>query len=354
MQSAAQWSAKELESDQRWIFDLTDTHRDELLAAIGHAPQGADLLSLRGQDFDLGSAWPVIRAAVDEVKFGRGVALLRGLPRDGLDEKSFELMSWAIGLHVGVARPQGNATQYISAVRDAGTTYRSGKGRGYSSNAELDFHTDSADIVFLSCYNRAASGGMSITTSTLAAYEQMAAEHPHLLDWLHTPIHFSRQGEEAPDENPTCLQPVYGRVGEQLFCRWNWNRVNTALQIPGVAPLADAHREALVKYDEIVRRPALAHNMWMNPGDVLMVNSHVTLHSRTEFVDDPQPERKRLMYRLWLAPPDSSRLPDAWRELYRSIDAGTVRGGIRGRNHGDACKAYESQQAAELGMPSPT
>ena len=98
---------------------------------------------------------------------GRGVALVRGLPREGLDEKSFELLTWAIGLHAGVGRPQGKASHYMSAVRDAGTAYRTGTGRGYSSNAELDFHTDSADVVGLTCYNKAAAGGMSITTSSL-------------------------------------------------------------------------------------------------------------------------------------------------------------------------------------------
>lgn len=117
------------------------------------------MLDYRRDDFDLGSAWPVISRALDDVKRGRGVVLIRGLPRDGLDEKDFELLTWAIGLHTGVARPQGKATQYLSAVRDAGMKYRSGTGRGYSSNSDLGYHTDTADIVFLSCYNRASLGG---------------------------------------------------------------------------------------------------------------------------------------------------------------------------------------------------
>ena len=47
-------------------------------------------------------------------------------------EDAFRLLNWAIGLHVGVARPQGKASQYISPVRDAATDYRSASGRGYS------------------------------------------------------------------------------------------------------------------------------------------------------------------------------------------------------------------------------
>ena len=145
----AAWRAEQLASDPRWTFRLDDTARRDLVAALNKARDPAKgLFDYRRQDFELGTAWPVIAAALAEIKRRCGVALIRGL-----DEKSFELLTWAIGLHAGVARPQGKATHYISAARDAGTTYRNGTGCGYSSNAELDFHTDSADIVFLSCYN---------------------------------------------------------------------------------------------------------------------------------------------------------------------------------------------------------
>src|SRR5687767_4986030 len=118
-ESPACWSVDELNSDRRWMFQLGVEARRDLLAAFGKsiAPERT-LLDYRRDEFDLGSAWPVISAALDEVKHGRGVALVRGLPRDGLDEKQFELMTWAIGLHSGVPRPQGKATHYISAVRD--------------------------------------------------------------------------------------------------------------------------------------------------------------------------------------------------------------------------------------------
>lgn len=164
--SPAAWRGNQLDADKRWTFEFDDRARRDLLAALKKArdPEKG-LFDYRRQDFDLGAGWPVIAAALDETKRGRGVALIRGLPRNDLDEREFKLLTWAIGLHAGVARPQGKASQYISAVRDAGTAYRTGTGRGYSSNAELDFHTDSADIVFLSCYNKAASGGMSITHS---------------------------------------------------------------------------------------------------------------------------------------------------------------------------------------------
>ena len=348
---AAVWRAVDLEQNARWAFELDDRARHDLVSAVrkAYAPERR-LLDYRREEFDLGSAWPAIDNGLHEVKQGLGLAFIRGLPRAELDEKQFELLTWAIGLHSGVARPQGKATQYISAVRDAGTEYRTGTGRGYSSNAELDYHTDSSDIVFLTCYNRAASGGKTIVTSSIAAYDVMSREHPEMIEWLRTPVHFSRQGEEAPDEGPTALQPIFAEQDGKLFSRWNWNRVTHAQKLPGVSALSDAHWAALERFDEIVRRPALAYAMWLQPGDVQIVNSHVTLHSRTEFTDYADPEQKRLLYRLWLAPPDSERLPESWRDLYRAIEPGSVRGGIRGHCYDETRRAYEDRQARDLGM----
>ena len=349
------WTAAELEASRaRWTFALDDRARRDLLGALKKARDpDKTLLDYRREDFDLGSAWPAIHAAFEEVKRGRGVALVKGLPRDGIDEKSFELMTWAIGLHAGVGRPQGKASHYLSAVRDAGNAYRTGTGRGYNTNAELDFHTDSADIVALSCYNKAKSGGMSITTSTPAAYERMRAEFPQLAGWLLKPVHFSRQGEQAPDEAPSYPHPIFDERDGKLFSKWNWNRVTSAQKLDGVPKLSAQHQEALDVFDKVVRRPELAHTMWLEPGDLQIINSHVTLHSRTDFTDHDDPEKKRLLFRLWVAPPDGDDLPESWRVLYRAVNRGTVRGGIIGQAHDERCKAFERRQAAALGMRLP-
>jgi hypothetical protein len=349
--SPAAWNAAELEADARWRFALDDRARRDLLTALARARDPAkSLFDYRREDFDLGSAWRVISAAFNEVKRGRGVALVHGLPREDIDEPGFELLTWAIGLHAGVGRPQGKASQYVSAVRDAGSDYRTGTGRGYSSNAELDFHTDSADIVVLSCYNKAAAGGMSITTSSLAAHRAMRDEHPELVELLQRPVHFSRQGEQAADEAPSYPHPIFDEAGGQLFSKWNRNRVTSAQKLQGVPRLSARHRQALDTFDQLVRRPDFAHTMWLAPGDLQIINSHVTLHSRTDFTDHADPAHKRLLFRLWLAPPDGEQLPESWRVLYRSVEPGSVRGGITGQQYDERCKAFERRQAAALGM----
>jgi len=352
---AAAWTVDDLLADESWIFALDGRARHDLVEAVRRVRDpGRDLLDYHRMEFDLGSAWKVINAALDEIKSGRGFAILRGLPRQEVTAEEFELLTWAIGLHTGVARPQGKATQYQSAVRDAGVQYRTGKGRGYSSNADLDFHTDSADIVLLTCYNVAKSGGMSMVTSSVTAHNVMVKERPDLAELLHQPYWFSRQQEEAPDEAPCFSNPVYDVADGRLCSKWNRNRLLSAQRIEGVPRLSDVQREALDMLDSVLRRPSLMYSMYLRPGDMQILNNHVTLHSRTEFEDFEDPALRRTLFRLWLAPPDSPNLPDSWKPAYRSIEAGTVRGGIIGQAYDATRRAYEQRQAKDLGMKAPS
>jgi alpha-ketoglutarate-dependent taurine dioxygenase len=347
----AAWTVDDLRVDPGWVFELDDRAGRELTAAVRQAADPAKtLLDYRRDDFDLGSAWPVIAAALREVRNGTGFAILRGMPREGVSAAEFELLTWAIGLHTGVARPQGKASPFMTAVRDAGTAYRTGKGRGYSSNADLDFHTDSADIVLLTCYNMAKAGGMSMVSSSVTAHEVMQAERPDLTEALHQPYYFSRQHEQAPDEAPFYPNPVFDTQDGLLFSKWNRNRLRSAQAFEGVPALTAQQHEALDLLDAVLRRPSLMHTMYLRSGDMQILNNHVTLHSRTEFEDHAEPALKRCLFRLWLAPPDGVALPESWRPAYRAVAAGTVRGGIVGQGYDDSRRAFEVRQAADLGM----
>jgi hypothetical protein len=347
----ADWDVAQLTADPTWIVRLDDRARTDLVAAIRKANDpDRPMLDYRRADFDFASAAEPLDRAFNQAKNGRGIALLKGLPRAGVSEQEFELLTWSIGLHQGVARPQGKATQYLSAVRDVGTVYRSAGGRGYSSNAELDFHTDGSDVVVLTCYNRAREGGMSMVSSSVRAHNVVLAERPDLAELLYQPFHFSRQQEQAPDEGPYYPNPIFD-MRDGIFCsKWNRNRINSAQKIEGVPQLSAKQREAMDALDNALRRPDLMYTMWLEPGDMQILSNHTTLHSRTEFEDFDEPAKKRVLFRLWLAPPDGAQLPESWRPFFRSVAARSVRGGILGHEYTTTHRAFEARQAADLGM----
>jgi hypothetical protein len=347
----ADWTAAELAADKNWTYKLDDPARADLLNSLRRfIAVSKDLLTYRKEDFDLGSAKKLLDLAFNEAKTGRGLALVKGLPRESVSEREFELLTWAIGLHYGVARPQGAKSQYISPVRNEGTDYRSSTGRGYSSNAKLDYHTDSADIVVLSCYNQAPQGGQSMVLSALNAYRVMTERYPDLVGYLHEPVHFSRQGEFRPGEAESYPHPIFDIQGDSLCVRWNRNRVVSAQKLDGVPKISATHWDALEKFDALLHDPQVEYTMFLEPGDMQLLNSHVTLHARTDYVDHDEPSLKRLLFRLWLAPPDSVALPESWKAGYRCVDAGAVRGGILGREYDLRCTEFDQRQASALGM----
>jgi len=349
--SPAAWTVADLQADTSWIIELDDRARADMIGAVrkAHQPE-KPRFAYRRADFDFASALAPLTRAFDEARHGRGMAILRGMPREGVTEDEFALMTWGIGLHVGVARPQGKASQYLSAVRDVGTVYRSATGRGYSSNADLDFHTDGADIVALTCYNKARSGGMSMISSSLSAHDRILAERPDIAEILYQPFYFSRQAEEAPDEGKYYPNPVFDTLGDVFCSKWNRNRINVAQTMEGVPELSARQRAAMDVMDDMLRRPDLMYAMYLQPGDAQILSNHTTLHSRTEFEDYEIPEQKRVLFRLWLAPADGPQLPDSWRPFFRSVAAKTVRGGILGHQHDENCRAFEARQAADHGM----
>ena len=85
--------------------------------------------------------------------------------------------------------------------------------------------------------------------------------------------------------------------------------------------------EALDYFDQLANDPELHFSMQLQPGDLQFVYNHALLHDRTAFVDWPEPDKRRHLFRLWLSLPDDRQLPDCYRQRYGSIEVGN-RGGI--------------------------
>ena len=347
------WARAEVAADPSWAVRLTDAEITDFEAGLASAQvTGRSLFELSRRDFAFGpAALRRLRASVEETQHGRGFQLMRGFPVQRWSVDEARLMFWGIGLHLGVPRPQGKASQYMSDVRDAGGTYRSSAGRGYNTRSALDFHADGADLVGLMCLRTARSGGESMISSSIAAHNAMLAERPDLVAELYRPLTFSRQAENAPEEPPYYLAPVFGTRDGQFACRHIRNHVRSAqATFPEVPRLTDLQTEALDYFDEVLKRPELCFRMDFEPGDVQLINNHVVLHSRTDYEDHDEPERKRHLLRLWIASPDAIALPEAWSLAYKDTAAQAVRGGFRGIGITPEIESFERRLAQEHHM----
>jgi hypothetical protein len=347
----AAWTVAEVEADKSWIYRLSDSESAELLSAVRAAGDpDQPILDWTREDFAFDKALTTLAAAFQEVRDGRGMALVRNLPRAGVTPAEFRLMTWAIGLHFGVARPQNRASDYLTEVKDAGLAYRSPTGRGYNSKAELDFHGDSADVVLLSCYNQAPVGGMSICSSAATAFDVVKAERPEYAQGLTTDYPFSRNGEQPAGEDPWFAVPLCATRDDRVFCKWNRNRIENAQKLDGVPPLTALQRDAMENFDLVLRRPENMFCLYLEPGDLQILCNQSMLHSRTSFEDHVDEDKKRTLYRLWLAPPEWRRLPESWAVFFDTAEPGTVRGGMKGHHYDAVRRAFDVRQAAALGM----
>jgi hypothetical protein len=89
-----------------------------------------------------------------------------------------------------------------------------------------------------------------------------------------------------------------------VSCRYIRNQINAGA-VKREVPLTTFERAALDHLDEQTRRADLRLDMDLEPGDIQLINNYTVLHSRTGFVDGPEPPRSATL-RLWL------KFPTVW------------------------------------------
>ena len=337
------WEAQDLVRDESWVFRPTPEAYTPLVESAARlVAAGKQLFDVSAADFDYG---PALLALMKEVKAElrehSGLTLLKQVPVEQMDAAQTEMFYWGLGLLLGVPMPQGKNSQFISNVRNDGGTYRSTQGRGYNTNAQLDFHADGSDIVGLLCLRQAPVGGDSMVSSSVRALQLMQQRVPELYAALQQPFTFSRQGEEAADETPHYQASIAGVIDGQHFCRHIRNHIKSAqLSFADIPRLSDTQTAAMDHLDDLLKSPALMYEMRLERGDIQLLNNHFVLHSRTEFQDHEDPQLKRHMMRLWLSQYDGHALPPLWKEAYKNLEPGTLRGGFKGIALNDAHQSF--------------
>jgi hypothetical protein len=347
------WFPQELSRDSSWIHFLSREAVTEIEEALQHAKAtGKNWLEMTANDFPLKRhAKQAIDQAFAVTQTAYGMCLLKGFPVERWSVEDSRLAHWGIGLNVGVARTQNIASQVMNDVRDEGGSYKVKNGRGYNTNAGLDFHVDSCDVVALLCLQTAKSGGTSKVTSSIAVVDEVKRLRPDLIPVMQQPFYYSYQGTNDASQPPFYKCPILGDDPEFFALRANRKNVTAAQRdFPEVPRLNPAQIELLDLLDELLPDDKFCYSMQLDRGDMQLLNNYVVIHSRTNFEDHEEPERKRHLLRLWLSIPQGQRLPPLWKEYFGDIEAGSVRGGVRGSQITEAFLTYEKRQAENLGM----
>ncbi len=296
----AAWTVSELGGKDAMAIDLAARHIrafEDGLAAVKAAGVGHDGISSDG--FPLSAIADDVAAWRAEMRDGRGIVILRGLPVTRYDIDDLKRLYLGLGCHLGRPVSQSNMGDLIGEVVNIGGKDR--RERAYRNSRELKLHTDRCDHLAMLCVRPAIEGGVSGYASALTIHNIMARECPDLLALLYRGYYHHRFGEQPSGEPPVTTEriPIFSvtdGVPSVIYIR---GYIDLAAE-EGHVTLTDQEILALDTMDEISNRPDVRLNFVQQPGDIVLTNNCLLLHTRTAFEDSDDPARRRLLLRLWL------------------------------------------------------
>ncbi len=325
----AAWKGPELAKRREWFYELTAQDLAELDAAIRtHFAEGREMGDLSPATFRLPTLSKKIATLLDQVIHGCGFVMLRGFPVTKYTTAESAVAYLGVGSHFGSFRSQNAKGHLLGHVCDLGLDIRKPTTRYYQTNRELEYHTDSCDIVGLLCLKTSKSGGESRLVSSVTLHNELLHRRPDLWKQLFNPFPTDRRGEVPPGMLPWFELPVFNWHAGELSTIFSGQYIRSAQEnFPQARRLTAAEHEALDMLDALTNDPELNLTIEFRPGDMQFVHNHQILHSRTDFEDWPELEKRRHLLRLWLAPAAARELPPAYAQRYGSIVPGN-RGGI--------------------------
>lgn len=309
----AAWTPETLGRLDDFSYAITDRDADELASAVtAFRRHGAPIEEVSRDNFPLDRFADVLADVRRELIDGRGLVMLRNFPLQRLDREQQAIAYLGLGAYLGKAMSQNAQGHILGHVKDLGGNYADADTRGYMTRAEMRFHSDACDYVGLLCLQTAKSGGASRVASSVTVYNRMLAQRPDLAEALCGDLYRSRSGELNPGEEPWIKHPIFCFTQGYFSAIGLGAAIDKAQKLPGVPPFTATQKEAIAFYRATVE--ACAVDMDFQPGDIQLLNNFVTLHTRREFEDWPEPQRKRHLLRLWLSDPSSRPLLKVVRE----------------------------------------
>ena len=274
---------------------------EDVLAELRSAP--VPTLLLLPEHFRLDACARFMADARARLDGGPGFVIIDRLDLTRMTRAEAIDLYWILGNLLEPPVAQEWKGTVIYDVRHEGQAYTADT-RGALTPAGLEMHTDSSmgeappNYVSLFCLQTAATGGMSIVSSALAAHNHFLREAPELLNRLYEPFYRDHQEYQAADAAATNFRPVFAWDG-RLRTRFNARHTFRGYEKTG-RTLDEAGATAVRLMDQFLEDPANRLDLWLEPGQIQILNNRIIVHGRTPYQDHDEPERRRHLVRLWL------------------------------------------------------
>ncbi len=302
LETACEWTAKDVAQPATWTEMLSSSEVDELEAAVAHAfSVSDDFLQIGKAAFPLPTLARRLKQIERELMDGRGFVLLRGLPRERWSNDEMSMAYWGVGAHLGKPWPQNAKGHLLGDVTDHGKSPGDPTSRGNEIGlVGLDFHCDGSDLVGLMCLQTGISGGLSAVCNSVSLHNRLVRERPDLAAELYKPQPFDYRGEQAPGKPGWYLMPVFTRHGERIFTRLIRPYILASQRHADAPRLTEKAIEALTWMQDQAEGGEYSVLMDFQPGDMQFINNYHVLHGRSAYEDDRDSGKVRHLKRLWL------------------------------------------------------
>jgi hypothetical protein len=311
----AVWMGRDLEKTDSWITLLSPQDLDELTGALAAVERkNIPVQEITPTDFPLMGLGTKLKALANELENERGFGVIRGFPVQDYSEDACKIVSWGMCSYFGAGIPQSRQGDWINHVIDVSDQIsapkpdlehiiKRGQLRTNHAGGELDFHTDTTDIFSLFSLRKAKSGGASRLISSAMLHNLILREKPDYLKALYDGYHYMSQAvDNAGEATRVSAQrvPVFTRKGDTVQGYYISQVVQRAIDQGGVTynPTEDDARHEIQR---VAERPGVAFKFMLEPGDLLVVNNRAVMHARHNYEDYPELDRRRHLFRLWMA-----------------------------------------------------
>ena len=252
----------------------------------------------------------------ESLELDSGLIWMEGVSEDILQNNSSE---WFLAFSQMIGTPISQSAQgeLIFNVRDEEYGKQDNRTRGPNTNRKLGFHTDRCDVIGFLCLQPAKLGGESRVASSITLYNEMLKRRPEFVADLCKDFYWTKHGEHSSDDKPWYKLPVFNFKEGKFSGKGASTHARKAQDLPGAEPWDALRNEAVNLFQEMVSQ--LAADLPFQEGDLQILNSHVTLHSRRPYEDWEDPSQKRHLYRLWLENEHLRPVPDVVRNNLKGV-----------------------------------
>lgn len=310
VQGRSAWTRNDLHRDE-WFHVLPGDCLLELQDALGiFRKHSMPTVLWTPEQFKLESCRRFMGKIKKILDSGVRFALIDRLPVEQMTVGEAKFLYWLLSSII--ARPVAqkhdghDPNAFLSDVLDTGAKPTAGSGvRPDRTNVDLIYHNDNAfnhtlpEYVGLLCLQPAKTGGVSRIMSFHTAHNALLDRYPDVMPRLYQPFWLDRQREHDVNDEQVLSAPIFNYDGANLRARLCLHQLKNGYVMKKES-MDDRTQEAVMAVEEVFDREPLSLQLTMKRGQLQFCNNLETGHSRTEFEDFEEPEKRRHLVRIWL------------------------------------------------------